>query len=392
LKTQLRFQIPVFTLIRIGLNTMHRMVYPFLVVFGRGLGVDLPAMGLAVTTRSLGGVVGPFLAAVADSHGRKTGMLLGLAFFTIGTGMVILWPTYPIFILTLLMTMLGKYIFDPSMQAYLGDRVPYQRRGRAMAITEYGWSLSFFLGVPLMGFLIARWGWLAPFPLLCLVGVLSLLAVAWMLPRDPDPDPLQARFWRNLRSVLSYPPALLGLSVGLFISTANEIINLVFGVWLEDSFGLKIAALGATAAVIGVSELAGETFSVGFTDRLGKPNAVALGLLLNCLAALLLPLLGRSLPGALIGLFLFYISFEFSIVSAIPIMTEIMPAARATLMATTIAGHSLGRALGALLATPLYSLGQSSEELPGLLLSSLAAIFFNLIALVAVLFLRKKIG
>jgi predicted MFS family arabinose efflux permease len=131
---------------------------------------------------------------------------------------------------------------------------------------------------------------------------------------------------------------------------------------------------------------------VGFTDRLGKPNAVALGLLLNCLAALLLPLLGRSLPGALIGLFLFYISFEFSIVSAIPIMTEIMPAARATLMATTIAGHSLGRALGALLATPLYSLGQSSEELPGLLLSSLAAIFFNLIALVAVLFLRKKIG
>jgi len=115
-------------------------------------------------------------------------------------------------------------------------------------------------------------------------------------------------------------------------------------------------------------------------------------LLLNCLAALALPLLGRSLPGALVGLFLFYISFEFTIVSAIPMMTEIMPAARATLLATSIAGHSLGRALGALLATPLYSLGLASGELPGLLLSSLAAIFFNLIALVAVLLLRKKIG
>ncbi len=392
MKASLRFQIPVFTLIRVGLNTMHRMVYPFLAVFGRGLGVDLPAMGLAVTLRSLGGVVGPFLAVVADSRGRKTGMLLGLVFFTIGTGMVIFWPTYPVFILTLLLTMLGKYVFDPSMQAYLGDRVPYERRGRAMAITEYGWSLSFFLGVPVMGFLITRWGWLAPFPLLFILGAVSLLAIAWMLPRDPNPDPVQARFWRNLRAVLTYPPALLGLSVGLFISTANEIINLVFGVWLEDSFGLKIAALGAAAAVIGISELAGETFSVGFTDRLGKPNSVAVGLLLNCLAALALPLLGRSLPGALVGLFLFYISFEFTIVSAIPMMTEIMPAARATLLATSIAGHSLGRAMGALLATPLYSLGLASGELPGLLLSSLAAIFFNLIALVAVLLLRKKIG
>ena len=192
--------------------------------------------------------------------------------------------------------------------------------------------------------------------------------------------------------MLTYPTALLGLSIGLFISIANEIINLVFGVWLEDSFELKIAALGATAAVIGISELAGETFSVGFTDRLGKSRAVAIGLLLNCLAALALPFLGRSLPGALTGLFLFYISFEFSIVSAIPIMTEIMPTARATLMATAIAAHSLGRALGALLATPLYSLGLASGELPGLLLSSLAAIFFNLVALAAVLLLRKKVG
>ena len=371
---------------------MHRMVYPFLAVFGRGMGVDLPAMGLAVTLRSLGGVIGPFLAVIADSRGRKTGMLLGLALFTAGTGMVVLWPTYPVFILTLLLTMLGKYVFDPSMQAYLGDRVPYERRGRAMAITEYGWSLSFFVGVPVMGFLIARSGWLAPFPLLFILGAISALAIAWMLPRDPDPDPGQAKFWSNLRTVLTYPPALLGLSIGIFSSTANEIINLVFGVWLEDSFGLKIAALGATAAVIGISELAGETFSVGFTDRLGKPRAVAIGLLLNCLAALALPMLGRSLPGALIGLFLFYISFEFTIVSAIPIMSEIMPAARATLMATTIAGHSLGRALGALLATPLYGLGLASGALPGLLLSSLAAIFFNLIALVAVTLLKKRIG
>lgn len=376
---------------RTALNTMHRMIYPFLAVFGRGLGVDLPAMALAVTARSLVGVFGPFLGSVADSRGRKTGMLFGLLLFTLGTGLVVIFPTYPVFVITLIIAMLGKYVFDPSMQAYLGDRVLYQRRGRVIAITEYSWSMAFFIGVPVMGFLIARLGWLAPFPLLFLLGTIALLALAWLLPRDPDPARAGPAFLRNLGSVLTYRLALLGLAVGLLISVANEIINLVFGVWMEDSFGLRIAALGIATAVIGSSELLGETFSVGFTDRLGKPNAIGLGLLVNCLAALALPFLGRSLPGALSGLFLFYISFEFAIVSTLPMMTEIMPSARATLMATNVAGHSLGRALGALLATPLYTLGRTFPLLPGFLLSGLVSILFNVLALLIVAYLRKRI-
>ena len=277
------------------------------------------------------------------------------------------------------------------MQAYLGDRIPYQRRGRAVAVTEVGWSLSFVLGIPLVGFLIARRGWMASFLLLCLLGLLAFLVLVWMLPNDTIPLRERPRFWSSLRAVLTYPPALLGLSVGLFMSASNEVINLVFGVWLEDSFGLKIAALGAAAVLIGLSELGGETLSVGFTDRLGKPGAVGLGLLVNCLAAIILPLAGSSLTGALVGLFLFYISFEFTIVSTISMMTEVMPAARATLMAANIAGHSLGRALGALFAPALYLQGLSTLRLPDMLVSGLAAVLLNLLALGCLYFLRGRI-
>lgn len=60
-------------------------------------------------------------------------------------------------------------------------------------------------------------------------------------------------------------------------------------------------------------------------------------------------------------------------VSLIPFMTEIMPAARATLMATNLAGLSLGRALGALLAPALYARGIGA--------CAFAAALFNLAAL-----------
>src|SRR5512139_165249 len=105
------------TLARIVLNTMHRMVYPFLAVFARGLGVDVAVMAYALTIRSLLGVLGPLLASLADSRGRKTGMLFGLAVFIAGVLLVLLVPTFPAFMLALILAMIGKYVYDPTMQA-----------------------------------------------------------------------------------------------------------------------------------------------------------------------------------------------------------------------------------------------------------------------------------
>jgi predicted MFS family arabinose efflux permease len=381
--TRLRTQVLLFTLTRTVLNTVHRMVYPFLPAFGRGLGVDLAALSLALTLRSLAGALTPLFGSIADSRGRKTGMLTGLLLFTAGAGLVALRPSYLTFLLALTLAVWGKYLFDPSMQAYLGDRVSYQRRGLVIAISEVGWSLSFIAGVPLVGLLIARRGWTAPFPLLALLGLLALVVLARILPGDPAPEAARPGLRENLALVLRHTPALAALVMGLLMSAANEVVNLVFGVWMEDSFGLKIAALGAASAVIGFAELGGESLVGGLTDRLGKPRALAGGLLLNCAAALVLPLLGRSLPGALAGLFLFYLTFEFTLVSSIPLMTEILPSARATLMAANIAGLSLGRALGASLGSLLYGLGALAPALPGILPGALAAVLLNFMALVA---------
>lgn len=379
----LRFNILVFTLIRIVMNTMYRMVYPFLAVFGRGLGVDLPALSLALSTRSIVSAFSPFLASMADTRGRKAGMLLGVFLFIIGTGIVVIWPTYTSFFLALIITLLAKQIFDPSMQAYLGDHIPYERRGRVIGMTELGWSLSFFLGVPLMGFLIARQGWMAPFPLLTFLGVLSLAGVYYLLPKHPKPDGNLSSIWRNFQTVLTYRPALTALLMGFLMVSANEVVNLIFGVWLEDSFALQITALGLASAVIGLAEMGGDSLSAGFTDRLGKLRSIALGIVLNIIAGLALPFLARSIPGAVLGLFLFYITFEFTIVSSIPLMTEILPSARATLLSVNFATVSLGRALGAFLAVPIYNFGITGNVL--------VAMTFNLLALLTVYLLNRAL-
>ncbi len=381
--TSLRFQTLLFAAIRTIINTMYRMVYPFLPTFSRSLGVDITALSQALANRSLAAGLGPLLATIADRRGRKIGMLLGIALFLGGTAVVIIWPSFPGFVIMLILAGLGKACFDPSMQAYVGDRIPYQQRGRALAVTELGWSLSFIFGIPLMSVLINRWGWQSPFLALGLLISISMAALVWAIPADsPDADE-KTNAWHNFRQVFSYPPALAGLAVGLLTVAANESINLVFGVWMESAFGLKILALGGTAAVIGLAELGGETVVGIVVDRLGKVRAVSIGLIANCVVSVFFPLVGDTFLVAVVVLFLFYLSFEFTLVSSIPMMTEILPDSRATVMAFYMATLSLGRAVSALIAPQLYAWGIGA--------SAAAAVLFNISAILILRMVRKAI-
>ena len=372
-QNKISIQVALFTIVRVVINTQFRMMYPLLPAFRDGLGVPIERLYAAMKYRSIAGAFGPFLASIADSRGRKVGVLFGLLLFIAGSAVVVFCPTYPGLVVALILTILGKVVFDPSIQSYLGDKIPYAQRGRILGIIEMSWSGAFLLGVPLIGFLIARSYWLAPFPLLGILAGLGLIAIGILLPNDVAVK--RPNMLTNFGSVLHSSSALAGLLVTFTISASNEMVNLVFGVWMEASFGLAVAALGAAATVIGLAELAGEGLVTTLADRLGKQRATAIGLWSINLCALLLPILGTSVVGALVGLFLFFLAFEFTFVSMIPLMSEVLPEARATLMAATIASASLGRATAAQLAGPVYTWG--------FLASAVVAVLINTVGIFA---------
>ena len=378
----MRTQLIIFMFLRTILNTAHRMVYPFLSVFARGIGVELQTFSLLMTARSLVGALSPLFAPIADKRGRKFGMLMGLSTFIAGMFIVAIYPSFWTLAIALMLAMVGKFIFDPSMQAYFGDRIPYHKRGTALAVTEVAWSLSFIIGIPIVGFLIDRFGWSAPFPIFTVLGLFAFFVVWKVVPKeDAHHEPvLNSR--AGFQAVFKSKTAMAGISIALFASAANELVNVIFGVWLEDSFGLKIIALAAASAVIGISELSGEGLVALTTDRLGKPLALTIGLVGNALAAILLPFIGQTQLGALIGLFFFYITFEYVMVSHIPLMTELVPSARATMLSMNVTGHALGRAIGALFAAFIY-------QQFGFLFVALIAVVFNLLGLFALWKMQK---
>lgn len=375
------FKLAALTLIRVILNTAFRMIYPFLAVFARGLGVDISVVSGLVANRAMVGAATPFLFPFIETRGRKFGMALGLALFILAMSMVAFFPSLFTLGVALILAMIGKTIFDPSLTSYVADHVAYEERGTAIAISEFAWSLAFIAGVPAAGWIIAHSTWSSPFWLLGLLGLGALSFILLTLKDSEKPTHHADGVFGSLKQILASPVVLVAFSIGTCITSANEVVNLMFGVWLEDSFKLQIAALAAASAVIGLSELGGEGLVALFVDRIGKVRAAGLGILANAVAAMLLPVIGRTEFGALVGLFFFFISFEFTIVSIIPLNSEVMPSARATTLALAGSANFIGRAIGATLAPKLYAFG--FVTVTG------AAVVFDLLALVAVWYVSK---
>jgi predicted MFS family arabinose efflux permease len=214
-----------------------------------------------------------------------------------------------------------------------------------------------------------------------LLGLAALVFILLTLRDSTKPTHHADGMFGSVKQIISSPVVLVAFSIGACMCSANEVVNLMFGVWLEDSFQLQIAALAGASAVIGLSELGGEGLVALFVDRIGKVRAAGLGIIVNSIAAILLPFIGRTELGALVGLFLFFISFEVTIVSVIPLNSELMPSARATTLALAGSANFIGRALGATLAPRLYALGFGAV--------TGTAVIFNLLALSAVWYVSK---
>jgi len=377
----LNLEIILFTLIRTVINSSYRMVYPLLPLFAAGLGVSIAELGIAFSIRSFLGVLGPFLAVYADIRGRKSGMLLGLGLFTVGTFFVAIWPSFFTFIVASSLVVLGNGVFIPSMQAYLSDRVPYEKRGAVISFTELSWALSFIIGIPIIGLLIEKLNWVSPFIFLGVLGLALFILLISKIPKDANPTREKQALLGNLRSVLTFWPAVAGMLMGFFFTGANELVNLVFGVWINDSFGLAFATMTAASIVIGSSELISELLSVFVLDKLGKRRAILLALLLNSVSSVLLPLTANNLTLALLGLGFFYITFEFALISGLTMMSEVLPSARATVMAATLAAFSLGRMLGALVGPSLYGVGFWAACLGAVLLNIISLFFLTQVRL-----------
>lgn len=342
----------VVTAARLALTVAFRLVYPLLPLLTTRFAIDLTTAAAIVTTQLIMSISSPIFGRLADTHGERPLMLVGLALFTGGATLCAIAPVFGVFLVGYAVIGLAMSCYLPAAQSYLSRRAPYERRAQVLGIFETVWAAAAVLGVfPLLA-LLDRTGELWPiYAILATSGALSFALVAWLLPGGRGGS--SAAGDAGIMALRNRSVGALLIFVILTYS-AYELVLTPQSTWLAQVFAADAARLGQLAAVSGVAEFVGSLAVIGFVDRVGKRRAVAISYAAAALLMAALPLTAGNWLLFLPVFALLYVALEFAIVATITLTSTVAPQARGTMMAIKIVIASSSRALAAALASGLW--------------------------------------
>jgi MFS family permease len=324
-------------------------------------------MGRLVSLRSSMGLFAPLFGSLADRSGYRRVMTLAL--LTTATAMWVIGSSagVPQAAVGMILLGLGLAGFVPTLQAYLGARLPYAQLARGMGMLEYSWALTGIVGLSVMGLLIAATSWRVPFFVLGAGMALMALVLRVLppareariaLPRAGAPqtsgsllERITAFFYIEDNAASTYA-TIIATALNFFGAIQFMIIH---GVWFADQYGFGARELGLVALLFGCFDLMASVSVSLFTDRFGKRRSVILGTTGAFIGYLLIPWLNVGVIPAVLSAAVTRGFFEFAIVANLPLLSGQSPNQRAKVM-TLSSAISLGAStISSLIAPVLYT-------------------------------------
>jgi predicted MFS family arabinose efflux permease len=333
-------------------NGCFRFAAPFLAVIARGNGTSLAGLGVALAVGELSGLLSPLNGEIVERMHRRSAMTFGLAGVALGAVLAAGSRHPVVFAIALVVIAQSKVMFDLGLGAWISDRVPYGQRSRVMGLTETSWAFGLLAGVTAMGLVTAATNYRVGY----LVGAVAVATMSLLIWRGVAPD--EGAHHHSQRSEpgrIDRRRTVL-TAFGMFtLMGASQSIFVTFGSWLVDRFAFTAVTLSAVTLGLGFAELFASVSSARRADAWGKERSTALGAGLMIPAGIGLAIghghLGIGLPFVIVGI----ASFEFAVVSAIPLGTTLVPGSPARGMALMFGAGTFGRAVVSLVATRFYT-------------------------------------
>ena len=328
----------------------------------RWVGAFLPTLERAfgTTTGTLTGIIGSAelaglstaAAGRALDRGRHRLIFVGGLLLVTASSVVALGGSVATFAIAMVLLIIGVTNLTVSGLAYIGDNVPYARRGRAIGIYEMSWAISLLIGAPILAWLIDRWGWRAAYLALAVLTTAGAILALRTMEARPDPSIVhhhtsaeRRRLPRSAWSPIVASAAMAAAGISVFV---------VVGAWMEDAHGMSVGGLGAVATAMGAIELISSSSVALISDRLGVARSVAGGGTLLAAGLTVITIGQGSTVGAILGLLILVAGFEYGFVSSLSLLSEAAPSARGTALAIGNAAGTLSRATAVILSGQLY--------------------------------------
>ncbi len=379
---QRRLPVPILalTMSAFAVGTAEFVIAGLLPNIAGDLGVSIPSAGLLVTAYALGVVVGaPILAVATYALPRKRVLLMMLGIFIVGNFLSAISSSYSLLMVARIVAAFAHGTLFGVGSVVAAELVPANRRASAIALMFTGLTLANIIGVPLGTLIGQSLGWRATFWAITALGVLSLSAVAALVPNvaDTGSGSLAREF-----TVLRRPRVLLALlTTVLGWGGVFTLFTYVVPI-LENVSGFSPRAATVILFVIGVGLTVGINVGGRLSDR-GLMRALIWMLITFAVLSLAFSLASHSRIAAVIVIFLWGVA---GFATVPPLQTRVLDSAReAPNLASTlnVGAFNLGNAGGAFVGGQAIAWGLGLTAVPvaaalvavsGLVVAAFAAI------------------
>lgn len=354
-----RSELAVLTGAKVVSNTALRWVGPFLPTLERAFSTSTGTLTGIMGVCELGGLSTVATGPTLDRGHERRVFVLGLIAVVVSS-LIALFGTVPAFALAFLVLILGVSNLTVAGHAWIGHRVPFAARGRAIGTFETSWAIALLVGAPLLAALIAWVGWRGPYVALAVGAAVAAVVVVASVGADAPhladrADGATAGHAAAPTRRAPLPTTAWAPMIGSALTAAAGIGTFVVsGAWLDDAYGLSTGGLGVVAAGFGLVELVSSTTVATHGDRIGARRSVIAGLLVLVVGGVTMLSAGESRTMAIAGLLVFLTGFEFGFVSSLTLVSEAAPEARGRAIGLSNAMGTVARASAVFVGGQLY--------------------------------------
>ncbi len=326
------------------------------------LGVSIPAAGLLVTGYALGVVIGAPIIAVGTARLPRKPVLIGLAsLFVLGNLLCAIAPTYWTLMIARVITAFGHGAFFGIGSVVAASLVPANKRASAIALMFAGLTLANILGVPGGTALGEAYGWRMTFYAVVVIGLLSVAAIAFLVPADVAP-PGKGGVAGEVK-VLGKLQVWLAMIISALASGSLFAVFTYIKPILTDVTGLSVDSVTWILLLFGGGMTIGNIIGGKLADWKLMPTAIG-ALVVMAAIHVAFAQLSYSAPAAILLVFMWGV-MTFVIVPPMQ-MRVVETASEAPNLAATLnqGAFNAGNAAGAWIGGAAISMGVSYADLP----------------------------
>ncbi|MEU5050762.1 MFS transporter [Streptomyces sp. NPDC021096] len=235
-----------------GIGTTEFVTSGLLPEVADEFGVSIPTAGYLTTGYALGVVVGAPILAIIGSRVPRKQMLMGLmGLFIVGNALSAAAPVFGVMLAGRIVASLAHGAFFGIGAIVAAGLVAPQKKAGAIAMMFTGLTVANVVGVPLGTLIGQNVGWRVTFFIISGLGVLAVLGIAALVPRQPLPEHTRVSgelaAFRNPQVLLAMAMTVLGFGGVFTMSTyitpmMTDVTGYAPGsvTWLLVLFGLGL--------------------------------------------------------------------------------------------------------------------------------------------------------